>query len=395
MRIMLIILMTTVSGCAEKNINNRWVGAVNKLGIIANYPPREGISVGRIYLQMATNECEKGYERSGCEFSSTEIATLDKSLIRELIDDANKDMPDFRIKSTNCPSTLGNTNHASPTTTPAAANSTIGCYTEAKITDTGSYFFRRVGFPDYSFVRDGNAGVSAILPSSLASRLGFTINDVRKQEVSVPNAVYYSISMPLMFEKLNMPLSELQKKYKSAKIESFKSVSSNGKITIVNLPLETGSINNLELTASQFQPNKDVQLTIIIPTEVYYASIFNVTLFTKTDIHAGVNDASESNIKDDKKPQFTPDIKDNKINNDAILSGKDSLGSGVAATINYVTQNSISLKNRYDTLLAIGYRGINYRVSPNYNTPGNERFRPWTIPGPPPPFTGQTTLPVE
>ena len=348
--------MLSITGCSDKKINNRWVGAVNQLGIVAVYPPREDIYIGSIYLQVAKPECEKGYEKSNCDFSSVKIAQLDSTILKSLIEDSYENTPEFRMSSPNCQKTLGDKSSAlSARDASSSASSTLNCYYEGKVTNTSNnYAFKRIGFPDYNIERETSGSLGAVLPDALMTKLGLSGNNIKKYSVSVPNAVYYSVSMPLLIDKINNTT------YKNTGELHY--LNGSGQPAKITIPLEHGSLNNLEFTALQLCPKQDCYITVIIPTEVYYSSIFNVSLISDSEIHLAGNVSLDT--PKGEPSQFKPETKDNKVSTDPIISNSTDLGYGVASTVNYVSKNSISLKNKYDTLLAVGYRGLAFRVIP-------------------------------
>nr|DAI72883.1 MAG TPA: hypothetical protein [Caudoviricetes sp.] len=382
----LIIIALMMCGCSSSHINNKWVGAINEYGIVAIYPPREDIYIGSIYLQVANEACRKGYQKPGCEFSSIKIARLDDSLTRELLEDSYSNSPEFRLTDSECQKKIGEINSANKTSSPTQASSTFGCYYEGKVTNIGNSFsFKRIGLPDYNIEKESSGGIGAIVPMTLLQRLAFSGKNVKNYSVSVPNSLYYSISMPLLIKRLNSSATRTSpSKYEN--IESVKFYGEDLKPKIINIPLSHGTIQNLTTAANHLCPKRDCQISLVIPTEVYYSSVFNVNLVTDSETHLATNNSLEDD--EGKKTQFKPEITNNKIQPEKIISGSSDLGFGVASTYNYISKNTISLKSKFDALLAIGYRGLSYVIVPEDIPTSSPSPRP--IIENPPPLKGKT-----
>ncbi|MFV0549931.1 MAG: hypothetical protein ACK5M5_14625 [Limnobaculum xujianqingii] len=360
----LMVCFIVLTGCAGQGVNNQWVRAFNELGVTPVFPPREDVYVGGIYLQARSQECEKGEEKSGCQFASVKVATVDKDLLKYLIEDNNKDLPAFKVDPRVCKDVFKEVASADgKTKTLQVKPETLSnCYYDGDITSIkNNYRLKKVGFPDYVVEKNAGGSLGAVLPTAALSRFGVSAKKVDTFSVSVPSAVYYGISQSALLSVFNQKKKPLEFNKKLTYQElSFAALDPTESVKKY-IPISSGSLDNLEEVGRNIcRSLKGCQLTLVIPTEVYYSSVFDISMSGSFEANGGINESLEK--KDGTTQQFKVTTSDNKVNINDIVAGTPMEGFGVAATINYKSDTAVSLKRYYDAPLAIGYRGVIYPV---------------------------------
>lgn len=334
-------LLTACNTVGDGFVAREWTNNMEELGITPIFPPRQDIRIGQVFLHVDARADGPHVSNRGFLQMGTYFAALD--LNAELIEHYGL-RPDFAMSGASAPARLS-----------------LARSVPSEIT------LKAVAFPGFLKATARGANIGALVPvGGLPLKAGLGLSSVDSASVTVAAAESYSLPWLQVANKLHLQDGSLD--------------------------LGTGAVQRLQALSEQIPAGSSLKLTVI--SEVFYARSFDTTFHLSSsaalslakDLREG-NGAEKSDLNDTTKSKLPTAAASAAAAPEATASAAldaTALASaevkrkataydqtinlvpqipGVSVGVAYSATGDIGLRRTYDQPIAIGYRGLTFKVN--------------------------------